>query len=114
MTLSKGNLPTTTFIALASQNSNLGDWLIDKFLKPERNRKQARLVGELCLCNVNEAPFRLARLKNFILRQISLIGESPRIEYSARISALSPYISTFIQSIELIAPELKSKVEEGG
>ncbi len=55
----KQNLIEPTFIAISTYNNEMGDWIINQFLKSGRIYKHAALVGQIVICNKTELPRRL-------------------------------------------------------
>jgi len=66
----KQNLIEPTFIAISTYNTEMGDWIINQFLKTGRNNKHAQLVGQIIMCNKDELPRRLALLKDYVLSNL--------------------------------------------
>ncbi len=66
----KQNLIEPTFIAISTYNTEMGDWIINQFLKGGRIYKHASLVGEIVMCNKKELPRRLSFLKDHVMQQL--------------------------------------------
>lgn len=67
----KANLIEPTFIAISTYNTDMGDWIINQFLKGgARNPRHASLVGEIVICNKVEMPRRLNLMKDFVMNQL--------------------------------------------
>lgn len=55
----KKNLIEPTFIAISTYNIEMGDWIINKFLKSGNLYNHASLVGEIVMCDKAELSRRL-------------------------------------------------------
>ena len=58
----KDNLIEPTFVSIAAHNHEFGDKILAKFLNIERNKKHAKLVGDLILCADAKIVDRLNKL----------------------------------------------------
>lgn len=56
------------FIALCSQNCEMAEWIIDRFLDINANQKQIRLIGEIVQKDQSKAVERVKKIINFILK----------------------------------------------
>jgi len=66
----KANLIEPTFIAISTYNTEMGDWIINQFLKGSRIYRHASLVGDIVVCNKMEMPRRLNLLKDFVMGEL--------------------------------------------
>ena len=55
----KSTLIEPTFIAIAKDNKDMGDWMIQKFLSSANFEKHAPLTANLVMCERAEVPARL-------------------------------------------------------
>jgi len=79
------------FIALCSQNAEMADWIIDKFLDVKANQKQIRLIGEIIKRDKDKMVERLKKILEYIFSYI----ES---EDTKSIESLSDIIEIFTSS----------------
>lgn len=58
------------FIALCSQNSEMADWIIDRFLDIKANQKQISLIGEIIKRDTDKSDERIKKILKYILDQV--------------------------------------------
>lgn len=92
----KQNLIEPTFIAISTYNTEMGDWIINQFLKSGRNYKHASLVGEIIMSNKTELPRRLNLLKDHVMSSLRSITQEERSTHGTLIKKLVPFIQIFI------------------
>jgi hypothetical protein len=106
----KANLIEPTFIAISTYNTEMGDWIINEFLKGSssgsRNLKHASLVGEIVMCNKHELPRRLLLLKDFVMTQLQLVTREERSQHAILVKKILPFVKVFIQTLRIAAPDL--------
>lgn len=84
----KQNLIEPTFIAISTYNTEMGDWIINQFLKGGKVYKHASLVGEIVMCNKDELPRRLKILQEYVLKELSSIEKEDKSLHTNRIKKL--------------------------
>jgi hypothetical protein len=102
----KANLIEPTFIAISTYNTEMGDWIIDQFLKGSRNHRHASLVGEIVICNRQEMPRRLNLLKDFVMTQLRQVNHQERSQHGVLINKVLPFAKVFIHTLRIAAPDL--------
>jgi hypothetical protein len=58
------------FIALCSQNAEMTDWIIEKFLDIKANQKQISLLGEIIKRDKNKCEARIKKILSYILTHV--------------------------------------------
>lgn len=58
------------FIALCSQNSEMADWIIDRFLSVDANQKQISLVGEIIKRDNTKSVDRIKKILKYIIDNV--------------------------------------------
>lgn len=106
----KANLIEPTFIAISTYNTEMGDWIINQFLKGSRNYRHASLVGDIVVCNKSEMPRRLNLLKDFVISEISKITKEERSQHGTLIKKVLPFVKVFIQTLRVAAPDIENVV----
>jgi hypothetical protein len=91
------------FIALCSQNAEMADWIIDKFLDTKATQKQIGLLGEIIKHDKSKAVERIMKLLAFIFEHIDS-------EHTKNIETLCDIIEIFITNA-ISANELDIKEE---
>lgn len=92
----RSNLIEPTFIAISTYNTEMGDWIINQFLKGIRNFRHASLVGDIVVCNKAEMPRRLNLLKDFVMTEIQRITREERSQHGTLIKKILPFVKVFI------------------
>ena len=98
------------FLAIASHNPEMGDWIINKFLDLSRSREHAKLVGDIILIDSEHLFTRLGHLHNFVLseiRRLPLTGSKP--ESVNKFNALVPFIEILCTTTRSVPRELIAK-----
>lgn len=106
----RSNLIEPTFIAISTYNTEMGDWIINQFLKGSRNFRHASLVGDIVVCNKAEMPRRLNLLKDFVVTEIQRITREERSQHGTLIKKVLPFVKVFIQTLRVAAPEIENAV----
>jgi hypothetical protein len=106
----RSNLIEPTFIAISTYNTEMGDWIINQFLKGSRNFRHASLVGDIVVCNKAEMPRRLNLLKDFVMTEIQRITREERSQHGTLIKKVLPFVKVFIQTLRVAAPEIENAV----
>lgn len=106
----RSNLIEPTFIAISTYNTEMGDWIINQFLKGSRNFRHASLVGDIVVCNKAEMPRRLNLLKDFVMTEIQRITREERSQHGTLIKKILPFVKVFIQTLRVAAPEIENAV----
>jgi len=98
------------FLAIASHNPEMGDWIITKFLDLSKSREHAKLVGDIILIDNEHLFERLARLNNFVLtetKRISSLGS--KNESLSKFNSLVPFIEVLCTAARSISRDLIEK-----
>ena len=61
---------TPIFLAIASHNSQMGDWIISRFLDLNKSREHAKIVTEIILSQDELIASRVLQLHRFILVEL--------------------------------------------
>ena len=93
----KEGLIEPTFIAISTYNTEMGDWIINQFLRGQSpSAKHASLVGEIVMCNKQELPRRLSFLKEHVITLLRQITREERSTHGTSIKKLLPFIQIMI------------------
>ena len=90
---------TPIFLAIASHNNQMGDWIISRFLDLNRSREHARIVGEIVLIQEEFIFSRVIQLHKFILFEIKRIILLSKAESMNKFNRLVPFIEAFCLAI---------------
>eukprot|EP00347_Sterkiella_histriomuscorum_P017580 403348792 len=104
----KENLIEPTFIAISTYNNEMGDWIINQFLKSPNLNKHASLIGQIIICNKTELPRRLRLLQDHVINQLRTITQEDRSTYATSIKKWIPYIQIFIETLRIAAPDIQN------
>ena len=96
------------FISIATENYEMGNWMLDRFLEKMGSIRHARLVGEIVLASVTDIPYRLQKFHEFIIAKVkalALVG-SPTADSHAKLNSLTCFLDVFSSVIDFSAKDV--------
>lgn len=96
-----GDLVSSINYILGANNEELGDWMIEYFLKYGSKESHARLISQILLSNARKIYPRLQTAQNSILRtldEISSLGSAP--EAIIKLNQLFPFLENYCTSLD--------------
>ena len=101
----KSSMIEPTFVSIATHNSEMGDWIIKRFISTPGFEKHASLCGKIIICDELKVVDRLQLLLQKILEILHSIMTATTGQ-STLVQRVSPFIDIYIKTVHLVAPEL--------
>ena len=101
------------FLAIATHNQKMGDWIIKKFLDTSRSKEHAKMVGEIILTNNDLLYNRLEGLNTFVLSELNKYVKLNTADSLNKFNSLVHFIETLCSCVRSVPVELVEPVSEG-
>jgi len=106
---SKEQLIEPILISIASLNKEMGEWIFDQFLNPDRNKKQIQLLFNIIFSSIPELPRRVHKFKDFIFKELTKFKDINET-LGDKMTYLLNFITTYIRVVRLSAAVINEPV----